>query len=239
MTITTDRAPRALLHDAEQAAPAERVRLQLLACGVIYGLLYVVVNDVLAAAAYDGYSRSSQAISELSAAGAPTQPMLAALVPVFSALLIAFGIGVWKSAGDHRSLRVTGSLLVLHGATALLWLLAPMSQRELLATQGGGGSDTLHLALSVASAILIFAQIGSSAAAFGRSFRVYALVSVVAILVAGVVTAALSVRLAAGEPTPWLGLAERVSLGGWLVWMAVLAIALAVRKPATSQAVSP
>ena len=29
-----------------------------------------------------------------------------------------------------------------------------------------------------------------------------------------------------GEPTPWLGLFERIMLGAWLFWMSVLAVIL-------------
>ena len=53
----------------------------LLACGVGYSLLYVVQNDVVAASRYEGYSRMSQAISELSAKGAPTRRFLSAMLP--------------------------------------------------------------------------------------------------------------------------------------------------------------
>jgi hypothetical protein len=31
-------------------------------------------------------------------------------------------------------------------------------------------------------------------------------------------------RLGVGEPTPWLGVIERIALGVWLLWLAVLAI---------------
>lgn len=61
----------------------------LLACGILYTLLYPIVNDVIAAAMYDGYSRTSQAVSELSAVGAPPRGFLAAFSPVFVLLLIA------------------------------------------------------------------------------------------------------------------------------------------------------
>jgi hypothetical protein len=59
----------------------------LLACGVAYSLLYVVENDVIAATRYEGYSRMSQAISELSAKGAPTRRFLAAMLPLSGALM--------------------------------------------------------------------------------------------------------------------------------------------------------
>ena len=33
-------------------------------------------------------------------------------------------------------------------------------------------------------------------------------------------------RIAANEPTPWHGVYERINVGGYLLWMAVLAIVL-------------
>ena len=45
----------------------------LLICGIGYGVTYVVSNDLIAAAMFDGYSRLDQAISELSGTRAPSQ----------------------------------------------------------------------------------------------------------------------------------------------------------------------
>jgi hypothetical protein len=53
----------------------------LLVGGLLYPLFYVVINDVVAAGRYPGYSRLSQAISELSATGAPTTRLLTATIP--------------------------------------------------------------------------------------------------------------------------------------------------------------
>ena len=61
----------------------------LLACGIAYPLLYVVENDVIAATRYEGYSRMSQAISELSAKDAPTRKILAETLPFCAALMAA------------------------------------------------------------------------------------------------------------------------------------------------------
>jgi len=61
-------------------------RRSLLACGLLYAVLYPIVNDVIAANLYDGYSRMDQAVSELSAVGAPARAFLTATVPVFSLL---------------------------------------------------------------------------------------------------------------------------------------------------------
>jgi hypothetical protein len=66
----------------------------LLACGVLYAVLYVAANDVVAAGLYEGYDPVSQAISELSATGSPAKAFLAAIFPIWPVLMIAFGIGV-------------------------------------------------------------------------------------------------------------------------------------------------
>lgn len=197
----------------------------LLACGVAYAVVYAVVNDVVAASLYDGYSRMSQAVSELSAIGAPTKPFLTATIPLCLALLAAFGIGVWRSAGGSRALRVAGALIVAHAASAPLWLLAPMSPRESIAAGAGGLNDTMHLAMTALTGVFILGYVGFGAAAFGWRFRVYSIVTVVTMLAAGMWTGAESARLSSGGPTPWLGFAERVSMVAWLVWLVVLSVA--------------
>jgi hypothetical protein len=42
----------------------------------------------------------------------------------------------------------------------------------------------------------------------------------------GVLTIPFAGRLAAGEPTPGLGIVERIMIGVWLLWQAMLAGAL-------------
>jgi hypothetical protein len=202
------------------------VQKLLLACGILYALAFAVVNDVVAASRYEGYSRLSQAVSELSASGAPTKGLLTATVPVFTVAMIAFGIGVWRAAGARRALRVTGGLLVAHALTFPLWLLAPMSMREKIAAGAATSSDTMHIGLTIVTGLFIFGEITSAAVALGRRFRIYSLVTLATSLAAGVLTGAQSGRLAAGEPTPWWGLTERISILAWLLWLAVLAVAL-------------
>jgi hypothetical protein len=203
----------------------------LLACGVLYALLYAFITDVVAAELYAGYSRSSQAISELSATGSPTRALLTAMGPLFTALQAAFGIGVWKSAWGERSVRATGGLLVAHAATFPLWVLAPMTSRAEI-----GASmplnDIAHITLSAVAILFILLQIGFGAQVFGTRFRLYSLSSAVTVLVFGALTGMQAPAVAAGEPTPWIGLFERISFAAWLLWLAVLAVAL-LRRNAT------
>ena len=94
----------------------------LLVCGVLSSLLYVGI-DALAALRYGDYhSYISQAISELGAIGAPTRQLVHPLFIAYGVLLIAFGVGVWTSAGRTRALRVIGAVLV---GIAVVGLVTP------------------------------------------------------------------------------------------------------------------
>jgi hypothetical protein len=60
---------------------ARMLRNLLLICGILSSLLYVG-TDILAGTLWEGYSFTSQAVSELSAIGAPTRPLV---VPLYLA----------------------------------------------------------------------------------------------------------------------------------------------------------
>lgn len=216
------------LHHLDTSTERSRSSLPkvLLASGVAYSVVYAVANDVIAATLYDGYSRMSQAISELSATGAPTRPFLTVMLPAFSVLMIAFGIGVWKAATRSRALRVTGALLIAHGFTAPLWLLAPMSSREEMIEGTMPANDVGHIVLTAVTVLLILGQIGFGAAGLSIRFRLYSTATAVTVLVFGALTGMESPKVPAGDPTPWMGLYERISIGAWLLWIAVLAVIL-------------
>jgi hypothetical protein len=205
--------------------PSPRTKV-LVACGIVYAVSYAIANDVIAAPFYGGYSRLDQAVSELSAEGASTRPFLVAMVPIWSALLVAFGVGIWRAAGTKRSLRSLGVVIAVHGLWSLAWIWFPMSARVDLATAGPGVNDTGHLVLAAMTGVFALAEFALAAAAFGTRFRVYAAASVLVMLVFGALTGSAPTKIEAGEPTPWMGLFERVSIVMWLVLLATVAIAL-------------
>ena len=174
--------------DQPRTSPSRRsaitARRVLLACGIAYGVLYVFTSDVVAATLYDGYRRLDQAISELSATSAPTRTLLVAFLPVGTALLIAFGIGVWRAASGHRALRVTGGLLIGFGIIGVAWLPFPMSSRgDMVQGAAPATNDVGHLVLSALTVILIVAIIGSGAAGLPHlAFRVYSAFTLAAVL---------------------------------------------------------
>ena len=201
-------------------------RKALLACGAASTVFYFGM-DVLAALLYDGYSYTDQTISELSAIGAPTRALWVPLGFVYGALVVAFGFGIWISAGQNRALRVVAGLVLAAGLVSLVaWPLAPMHEREVLAAGGETFSDTLHLILAGVNTLLFILMIAVGATALGKGFRLYSIATIVAVLIFGALTALDAPNVEANEPTPWLGVNERLAVFGSMLWMAVLAIVL-------------
>ena len=146
------------------------IRRRLLVCGIISPVLYIGTGILAATMLYEGYSYTAQQVSELSAIGAPKRPLWVAMTSVWTALVIAFAIGVWLSSGPERSLRVTAVLLSTFGLVGLLWVLfAPMQPRG---TTGLAG-DLNHLVFAGVQILVmvLFMVLGSGAG--GTGFRIH------------------------------------------------------------------
>lgn len=209
--------------DMDSPSQHDTWRKVLLAAGIASSVLF---GAMIGTIRYEGYSLVSNVPSELTAIGAPTRGLWMWLGSVYMVLVIIFGWGVWMSAGSNRAVRTVGGLILAYGSLSLLWPFAPMHQREVLAAGGGTFGDTLHLALAATTVILMFLAIGFGAVAFGPRFRLYSLTSGVLLLGFGLLTFRDAPRLQANLPTPWIGLWERINISVFLVWIAVLAVAL-------------
>jgi hypothetical membrane protein len=197
----------------------------LLVCGVLSSLLYIGI-DALAAFRYGEYhSYVSQAISELGAIGAPTRAMVGPLFIIYGVLLLAFGLGVWASAGKP-ALRIIGGLLI--GIWAVGLVTPPMYLRG----TGNVSGDLPHIVLTGVIVVLILSAAAVGATLYGRRWRLYSLATIGTLLVSGALTGVAASRLAAGQSTPWLGVAERINIGAFLLWVAVLAVSLLRRETA-------
>jgi Protein of unknown function (DUF998) len=223
MSSTISRSPQRIRHEAPAKNRLFGLRKPLLICGIVASLLYGAISWVIS---YPGYSPISQTVSELSAWGVSTRPLWVVLGTLYDALMIAFALGVWVSAGGKRSLRIAGGLLIVYGLLGLAWPFAAMHQREVLAAGGETLADTAHLVLAAVTVALMFAAIAFGAVGFGWWFRIYSIATIVILLVFGLLTSANAPRVAANLPTPWAGLWERINIGVFLVWVVVLAVVL-------------
>lgn len=199
-------------------------RRVLLLCGVLASVWYAMMI-YLVAMQWEGYSSRSQVVSELSAIDAPTRRLWVLLGIPYTILALAFGWGVWKSGGRNRALRVVGALLLLSAALGVFgWPFAPMHLRRVLAAGGATVSDTFHIVLGAVTVLLMVVAVGFGAAAFGRRFRRYSIISLALVLVFGVLTFLEAPGVAANEATPWIGVWERLNIAIFLLWEIVLAL---------------
>jgi hypothetical protein len=195
------------------------VHRPLLVCGILSSLLYVAMLIVVPMQ-WPGYSSGSQTVSELSAIDAPTRSLWVTLGTVYTLLFVAFGWGVLLSADRAKALRIAGSLMIVQGLMGLLW--PPMHARGTEFTL----TDVLHIGWTMMTLLLMLLAIGFGAAAMGKRFRLYSIVTVATFVLFGTFTGIAAPRVAADLPTPWLGVWERINVGAFLLWVVVLAAAL-------------
>lgn len=189
-------------------------RKALLAAGALSSLLYVVATDVVAASQWNGYRRTEQMVSELFAVGSPGRDVLLPFTWFYTVLFTAFGVGVWISVRANRALRIAGGLLIGYGLWNIMGALYPL-------TLGDDTSIPMHILATNVQLALMVAAMCFVAAGFRGRMRVYSIASLAASAVMGMVA-----FMAAPEPNLVLGISERISIGAFLLWVAVLAVAL-------------
>ena len=195
------------------------IRRVLLFCGLMSSLLYIG-TDILGSIVWEGYSYISQTISELSSIGSPSRPIVVPLFLTYSFLVIGFGFGIRESSFRKRSVRILGVLMIVYGILCLSGPFVPMHQRG----EELGLSDTMHILVTIITVIFIFLIVGFGAGSFTKAFRIYSIITILLILGFGTLTGLDGPRLAANEPTPWMGLTERINVYCFMIWVAVLSI---------------
>jgi hypothetical protein len=185
-------------------------------------LLYILWNDLLAASRWEGYSPRTQAISELSSIGAPSRSVLVPWLNLtYSALMVAFGIAVWRAGHGRKDLRVAGALLAAYGLSGPVWLPFPMSmRRDIVAGTSDPVADVGHIVMSAVTLGLWVGTLWFGGRAFGRRFRRFSLTTAAAVVLFGGLTGIQSGRIASGGATPWLGVVERAMFAAFFVWVA-------------------
>lgn len=191
------------------------MRRALLAAGVLAPIVYVG-TDIVAAQLYPGYSFADQAVSELFAIGAPTARPVAALFSLSSLLMLAFAAGAWRSG-----LHLMASMMLANAIDALaLWIFFPLHMRGVAPTS----TDTMHAVLAVNPFVLL--TVVFALGEFRGWFRWYSVATIVAVLLPASFAYYQVSNFLVCEPTPWLGLAERVGQYAHQLWHAVLAFVL-------------
>ncbi|MBN1784343.1 MAG: DUF998 domain-containing protein [Candidatus Bathyarchaeota archaeon] len=203
----------------------DKWRKFLLVSGFLASLL-AVGTDWLAGMLWEGYSFTSQSISELSAIGAPTRSLVLAFNLLYALLLVAFGLGVWGH-GRKRVMRIIAGLLLGNAAiTVVVVTFFPMHLGETL--------SAIHLGLMAVNVILLqMLTILFGAVAFRNWFRHYSIGTLLAFLVLTVFGIFVAPQIIPGPPQS--GLQERVMGYSFLLWQALLSLVLLRMESRSSQ----
>lgn len=196
----------------------------LLACGLAAASLSVAA-DLLAIARADGYRPVAQSMSELSAVGAPTRPLVTGLEVVRDGLLLAFARGVGEAADGNRPLVATGRLIAANAAISAFATVALPRDYARPTWAAPNTANTLVMAAGVGCFI---GAMGAGAAGVGGRFRAFS----VGIPIAYGLLTAISLLLQRGrETSPSTGAQERTMAWSYQLWIAVLAVVLLRKKP--------
>jgi len=192
----------------------------LLICGMLSAIGYVA-TDLVASFLYPGYSLRGQAVSELFAIDTPTRHWVAPVFSLWSVLLLAFSVGVWRAARGRRLVRALAVMFACSAVVGLLiWNAFPMHMRG----AERSFTDTMHLVLAT-NPFVLFSLI-LAIAAFRGGLRVYSVATVVIMLLSAAAAFSYARALDLNQPTPWLGATERLAQYCYELWQVVLATVL-------------
>jgi len=203
----------------------------MLFCGIGAPLVYAF-TVFLGGFLRPDYNPFAQSISSLVGTGAPNKALLDPLFAIYNVLTLAFGIGVWQIVqGDPANRRrrlglVAAGALILGGVVGIATLLFPEPAEGSPLNSIG----TMHIILASLSSLTTMLTISLMGFWFraGFSLRGYGTYSFLSVLVVflsgGVAAASIASNSAFG------GLAERVTIGGFMQWLFIVAIKLYVKE---------
>jgi hypothetical protein len=90
----------------------------------------------------------------------------------------------------------------------------------------------MHVPMTAVMSLFMLLAMGFGAALLGRRFRYYSYATIATLIVFGVMTSLQAGKMVANEPTPWMGIEERINIYATMLWVAMLAIGLLRAKEA-------
>jgi Protein of unknown function (DUF998) len=101
-----------------------------------------------------------------------------------------------------------------------------MNTREALAAGERGLRNAMHIPMMAVMSLFMLVAMGFGATLLGRRFRYYSYATIAILIVFGVLTSLQAGKMVADEPTPWMGLTERINIYATMLWVVALAIGL-------------
>ncbi len=191
----------------------------LLLFGLLAALAYPI-GDIVGGIVWRSYSYASQGVSELMALGAQSRLAVLVIMTGHAIFLLIFAVGLWLAASGRRAERAAAFFLA---ADAVVGWVTPVFFPVAARGDIGGSGVPAHLVLTAANVLAIVLAMAFTAAAYGGRFRWYSIATIIVMLAFGALGIADAGNVAAGLPTPWLGITERASIYTYMIWLAALA----------------
>jgi hypothetical membrane protein len=201
----------------------------LMLCGILAPIVYAL-TVVLGGILRPGYSHVAQAVSDLIATGAPNKALLDPLFAVYNLLVIAFAIGLFQHVhADHQKYKkISGTVgalvLVAQGIFGLATLIFPEPAGGMSAAiTSTGAMHIVFAGLSSLTTMLTILLMGFwfRNSQYAHRYGLYSFISVAAVFLSGGLAA-----ITVANQSPVAGLVERITIGGFLQWLLVIALNL-------------
>jgi hypothetical protein len=191
---------------------------------LFFGLLGPLLQfgtDRLAGILLSNYSFLAQSMSELGAAGSPVRSLVVSLTCVATALMTAFGVGVWRVGGQALLPRVVAALLIgnaVLGLVAMFFFPPQFGERPAFGSVG-----VILMFLSVVCFVLAMIV---GAAAFSGWLRVLSIGIPTSYVILAIVRFTAATSFPSAEAVSMIGAQERTMGFSFLFWVMSLAVYL-------------
>jgi hypothetical protein len=192
----------------------------LLSSGILAPLLYLG-TDWLAGRLLKGYSFAAQSMSELSATGASTRTLVVWLTLVACIFMVAFGVGVWRAAGQAILPRIVGGLLIANAVTGLVATTFFPTRFGVRPVFGSAGVMLMFVSVLCFVLAMVFAAL-----AFGGWLRLLSIAVPLSYVLLAVFRFATASAATAGGAGSLMGTQERTMAYSFLAWVIALAVYL-------------
>ena len=188
------------------------------------GPLVYVFTVLLGAALWPGYSQYSESISTLTSQGAPNQAVVVPLFAIYNLATLALAYGVDRTVAPSRFGAAGPGFLGAAGVLGLVLFFFPQGPWS-APLSGLGVPHTIVAGLDALCFLLALGFLWRRFAADPARQRLGWFT--LGMLGAGIVFGAFG---AVSVSAPYAGLAERLSIGVFLLWAEVVAVALFPRR---------
>jgi hypothetical membrane protein len=213
-------------HTDSQEGMCMRIR-SLIFCGILAPIVYVAIV-ITGGLLLPGYNHIANFISDLISRGAPNRWFLDPVFGLYNVFCMAFGLGVfWRVRtvleNKRRMIGLVGAtILVLTGVFGFLTLFAPEDPVGTLMSSTG----VTHIILAGLSSLttmvsMLLLGLWLRGSQETRRMGIYSFISVGFVFVTGGITAGMG-----ASHGPVVGLMERLTIGGFMQWLFVLAMRL-------------